>query len=138
MLIHFVKFFHLLSALGLLGIVFLCWNLCRAPYHSRFRGNDFLHRMLFALSLIALITGTLLVYPKNYTFHTPWIKAAYLLLSLFIIIASLLNMRKLKNKQLLLGIYSLLIMMLLIVAHDAVRKSTFLFPNSASSRGLLP
>jgi uncharacterized membrane protein YozB (DUF420 family) len=129
MLTYFIKFFHLLCALGLFGIVFLCCLQCRTTNHSRFNGNDALHRILWYLSIFALLTGTFLVYPQSFTFHTPWIKAAYLLISLCIFIILFLNKLQLKNKKILLSIYFTLSIFLVLIAHDAVRKSTFIFMN---------
>lgn len=83
--------------------------------------------MLF-ISLVALITGTLLVVPKHFTFHTPWIQAAYLLITLFGLSIFLLIKYGSRLKPILQKlIYMTLILALVCVIHDAVTKTTFLF-----------
>jgi uncharacterized membrane protein SirB2 len=77
-------------------------------------------------SLFAILTGTLLVYPKHFTFHTPWIQAAYLLVTIFSL--GILTLQK-KNKiprLIKLFSYLILIVILIGVIHDAVTKSTFI------------
>jgi uncharacterized membrane protein YozB (DUF420 family) len=84
-----------------------------------------LPRIILWLSLFALITGTLLVHPKNFTFHTPWIKAAYLLLIAFSL--GILMLKKyIINPYLLRFSYFILLIILIFITHDAVTKTTFL------------
>ncbi len=111
MLVSFIKFIHILSILGLIGLMF----------YSK------AHRILLILCGIALITGTLLVYPKHFTFHTPWIKAAYTLLFVFIFSLWALRKSKINNSFVNIGAYSFLIALLVLTIHDAVTKSTILF-----------
>jgi len=124
LLIHFVKFFHLLFALGLLTIVMRS-AILTGPNQSQTRRD----KVMLGLALFALITGTLLVYPKHFTFHTPWIQAAYVLVILFCV--AIVGLIYLKNKQtsrlwLVNLSYFVLAVLLMFVVHDAVTKTTFL------------
>jgi hypothetical protein len=117
MLVNIIKFFHILCVLSLLGGTFLC------AFSNRFK------KALIIISFFAILTGTFLVYPKHFTFHTPWIKAAYVLSFLFImgmIFISWLD-KKNKSKKLIyfFSIFSMIILFFII--HDAVNKNTFLF-----------
>ncbi len=114
MVVHIVKFLHILTALGLFGAVFL--SLTTVTKHP------FLQKTLLLLSFIALLSGSILIYPKHFTFHTAWIMAAYLLLGFFVCIVLFLN----KTKHTMM-MYILLMTILLLISHDAVTKSTFLF-----------
>lgn len=86
-------------------------------------------KVMLGLALLALLTGTLLVYPKHFTFHTPWIQAAYLFVALFCL--AIIGLIYLKKKQtsvswvINLG-YFVLVIVLMLVVHDAVTKITFL------------
>lgn len=134
MLVNVLKFIHLLLTLSLLGSSLFCLILISfrksAPAHPP--QNDMINRvnrtMLWLLAF-SLITGTLLVYPKHFTFHTPWIQAAYLLVFLVgLLVSGLIFLRK-KNQWAWVsrGIYLILIVLLIGVIHDAVSKTTFLF-----------
>lgn len=126
-MINFLKFFHLIFALGLLGSVFICMISIDSKNKIFNRFNQF----ILLLAFLAMITGTFLVHPKNYTFYTPWIQAAYLLIFIFSFIVLLLLFLRKKFGQiprvLELFIYLLLVVLLLFVIHDAVTKTTFLF-----------
>jgi len=133
-LIEVLKFIHLLLTLSLLGSTLFCLILIslkkRVLIHSPH--DDIiirLNRIMLWLLVFAVLTGTLLVYPKHFTFHTPWIKAAYLLVFLFGTLVSLLTTFRKKNMwrwSTGLG-YLMLIMMLIGIVHDAVTKTSFLF-----------
>src|SRR5438093_6333774 len=101
MFISIIKLIHLLFALGLLGLSFFCVVLIstkKTKIISQSRINTFtsINKIMLGVALFAALTGTLLVYPKDYTFHTHWIVAAYLLVVLFCILVSVLLI--LKNK----------------------------------------
>jgi len=129
-LINILKFIHLLLTLSLLGSTIFCLML--TSFKTHFPQNDMISRMnriMLWLLAFSLITGTLLVYPKHFTFHTPWIEAAYLLIFLAgLLVSGLIFLRK-KNQWawVLRGIYLILIILLIGVIHDAVTKTTFLF-----------
>jgi hypothetical protein len=112
MLIHLTKFIHVLLALSLLITTFFCLA-------SNSIKN---HKLILILSLVAAITGTLLVYPAHFTFHTPWIKAAYVLLGIFTLV--ILGLMRFKLKKITLII--LLAILLIFIIHDAVTKTTLL------------
>ena len=108
MIIHFLKFFHLLFALGLLsGVIYCC-------------AVNKINKILLVLCFFAALTGTFLVYPKHFTFHTPWIQAAYLLT--LIVGIGIFFLMTTKNKWRFF--YFLLIMLLIFITHDAVMKTT--------------
>jgi len=124
-MIDVIKFIHLLLTLSLLGSTFFCLILIY------FQQNDLikrLNRIMLWLLVFAVLTGTLLVYPKHYTFHTNWIQAAYILVFLFGTLLSLLAVfRKKRPWRWLSGIsYFFLIILLIVIIHDAVTKTTFL------------
>lgn len=115
----FVKFFHLILALSLLGSVTFC--LVSARSHSicvNYRWNV----ALLWLALLAMITGTLLIHPLHFTFHTLWIKAAYVLFFCFIgcvLAKTFLTMPLWATR----GIYFILLLLLLCIIHDVVTKT---------------
>ncbi len=128
MLIDIVKFIHLLLTLSLLGSTFFC--LILISFKKQDERVVRLNRLMLWLLLLTLLTGSLLVYPKHFTFKTPWIDAAYLLVFLFGGLISLLLTLKRKKyywKPLWCVSYVLLIVVLIGIIHDAVTKTTFLF-----------
>jgi uncharacterized membrane protein YozB (DUF420 family) len=134
MIVHIVKFIHLLATLGLLGTTAYCFILqvsSRRSAAAKDRCLTLLPRLnksLLHLALVALLTGTLLVYPKHFTFQTAWIQAAYLLVGCFCIVALWLTYFKNKKNTFFLSlIYFSLLSILVAVIHDAVTKTTFLF-----------
>lgn len=129
-MIDVLKFIHLLLTLSLLGSTLFC--LILVGFHFNFEQNALikrLNRIILWLLTFAILTGTLLIYPKHFTFHTPWIKAAYVLVFLFGGLLSLLVVTRKKHQwQWLSGIcYFVLIILLIGIIHDAVTKTTFLF-----------
>ncbi len=124
MLIHFIKFFHVLIALGLLSMTGYC--LLQVDPKNQAKINQ-LNKALLLLSPFALITGTLLVHPKEYSFHTHWIIAAYLFLLIFsAMIAYLIHLKStFSGKWRWRAVYLLLMGILLFIVHDAVTKTTF-------------
>jgi hypothetical protein len=143
MLIHFLKFIHILITVSLLGAVIFCVILISS---KKFTLRDFycnnnvtgINKIILWLSVLTILTGTFLVYPKHFTFHTPWIQAAYILILVFSsAIGSLLWIRKKKQlaallpqfqRWLWLFVYGLLTLILVGIIHDAVTKTTFLLP----------
>jgi hypothetical protein len=130
--IHFLKFLHVLFFLGIFGITIYCAVLVFSKKIALTHSNNILTRLsklLLLLCFLALLTGTFLVYPTHFTFHTPWIQAAYLftlLFSLIIIIVFLLRKKPLPRKFMLV-IYLVLVLILTGIIHDAVTKTTVLF-----------
>jgi uncharacterized membrane protein YfcA len=126
MIVYITKFIHILIALGLLGITVYCVTYLRSVNTKK---TVQLNKIILILSALALVTGTLLVHPKHYTFHTHWIQAAYLLLAIFCIgIISLLYFKRyLKSAWQTRLIYLFLTMILVFITHDAVTKTTFVF-----------
>ncbi len=122
--IHFLKFIHVLLALGLLGALFCCIVLVMRSAQSS--TLFYINKIILALCVFALLTGTLLVYPKHFTFHTPWIQAAYLLLFIFAVgVTLLLLLKKITPRWIGVMSYIFLLMILIFITHDAVMKSTF-------------
>jgi hypothetical protein len=124
MLIFFLKFIHVIFALSLFGGTLYCLT----AKHNLIASST---KPLLFMSLLAMLTGTLLVYPKHFTFHTPWIIAAYTLL--FLVMLGILFLFSLKKKGIfnrpwnLRVTYFILGLLLLFIIHDAVTKTTFLF-----------
>src|SRR5437762_1129139 len=87
MIIDILKWLHLLLTLSLLGSTCFCLVLVS---RKQFDNIHKLNRLMLWLLLFALLTGTLLVYPKHFTFHTPWIQSAFILVFLFGTLLSLL------------------------------------------------
>jgi len=113
-----LKFVHVLCALGLLGLI---------VYGFIDPSKPLSRKIILGLSVLALLTGTLLVHPKHFTFHTPWIQAAYSLLLVFVLMTLWISAQK--NKLPLWVwrlIYLVLIAILAIIIHDAVMKTVFL------------
>jgi hypothetical protein len=123
MLIHFTKFIHVLLVLSLLIATFSCLVLdSTAVSITYFRKH---HKLILILSLLAALTGTALIYPKHFTFATPWIQAAYLFVMIFMVGILVLMRYNTKKRWFRLG-YLLLSILLIVVVHDAVMKKTFL------------
>lgn len=138
MLVQLLKFTHLIFTLALLGSAISCLILvgskkfANTPFHQSHIITR-LNKAMLLLGLFAGLTGTLLVQPKNYTFQTHWIQAAYIFLTLFgLSIASLIFLKK-KNIPRWIGIvaYLILLAILIGITHDAVTKSTFLIFSSS-------
>jgi cell division protein FtsW (lipid II flippase) len=135
MLIALLKFLHMLFTLGLSGAIIYCIILVSSrkfalnnPYHHH--KIYFINRALMWLMTFTILTGTLLIYPKHFTFHTPWIQAAYTLVLVFSMIVGLLIVLAKKNSQqkrwLWLLAYMLLAVILIGIIRDAVTKTTLL------------
>ena len=127
MLTDFLKFIHLLLTLSLLGSAVCCLILASLQKNS-LNTLTTLNRTMLWLLVFTVITGTLLVYPKHFNFHTPWIQAAYVLVFLCgTLISLLLACRKKYQGRWLWGMsYLFLLGLLVIVVHDAASKTTFL------------
>lgn len=124
MIVHITKFIHILIALGLIGITTYCFFYLRP---ANLKTTTQINKIILILSAIALITGTLLIHPKHYTFHTHWIQAAYLFLAFFFFIIMTLLYFKSKLVWLNKLTYLFLVTILIVITHDAVTKTTFVF-----------
>jgi uncharacterized membrane protein YozB (DUF420 family) len=93
------------------------------PKTSRF------NKIILIMSFFALLTGTFLIKPKHFSFHTPWIQAAYLLIIGFVLGILFLNTlsknKTIRRRWLWRLAYLFLIILLIAVVHDAVTKTTF-------------
>ena len=119
LLVDVVKLIHLLSVLGILSLTMTSLFFCHRPNTPR---RDKLTLILLPL---AFLTGLLLVYPRNYTFHTPWIIAACMMVPA-IFILQYLQMRYVRGIVLKRFMLFLILILLLIVMQDAVTKQSFL------------
>lgn len=142
MLIALIKFFHILCILTLMCSVTCCFALVGSRKFT-FSQPDTIHRLhkvALLSALLAVFTGTLLVLPRHFYFHTPWIQAAYLfttITSLIIACFMLLNKKRCAHppkekisrcQQWLWRLaYLILLLILINIVRDAVMKSTFLF-----------
>lgn len=125
-MINIIKFAHILIALSLLGLTSYCMTLTSAKQRTRL---IFFNKSLFIISFFALLTGSLLVYPKHYTFHTHWIQAAYLLIIIYgmMIGFSILYMKRIAQAWVWRCVYGVLIFILILIIHDAVTKHTVIW-----------
>lgn len=127
MVIHLIKFIHLLCTLGLLGSISYC--LVVTVRFKTVKHEVYLYKLMLLFGFFAALTGTLLIYPSHFSFHTPWIEAAYLFglsFALGIIFLMLTRHHPTVSRFRPL-IYGVLGVILICIAHDAVTKSTFLF-----------
>jgi uncharacterized membrane protein YedE/YeeE len=122
-MINIIKFAHILVALGLLGLTSYCMTLTSAKQRTRL---IFFNKSLLIISFFALLTGSLLVYPKHYTFHTPWIQAAYLLVIIYAMVVgfSIRFSKRIAQAWIWRCVYGALIFILILIIHDAVTKHT--------------
>ena len=127
MIVNFLKFFHLILALGILGLAITCFCMLTVVKEYNHRLFIRFNTLIISLSLLAMLTGTFLVYPKHFNFHTPWIVAAYTLLGVFIAGVGFLIWvaRKRFARWIWQLVYLVLIIMLVLIVHDAVTKTTF-------------
>jgi hypothetical protein len=139
--IHIIKFLHMLFTLGLITAVVYCLALLSSRKFAFTHGLQHqkisrLNRMMLWLLLLAMLTGTLLVYPKHFTFHTPWIQAAYIyavLASVSLLLLKKSHQRLPSRRRLLwLLAYLILLGLLVIVVRDAVTKTSFLLLQTTS------
>ncbi len=136
-MIALVKAFHLIIVLLLIGNVSALLLLSFKHDSSWHVFRPRLLRSVLWLFLLTMISGTLLVYPRHYTFHTHWIIAAYLLV---IFCGALLHYlyrlyhRKAHINNMTMTLSQLWLQRtilltscfcLLVVIHDAVVKHTF-------------
>lgn len=126
-MINLIKFIHMLCTLSLLGGTLYCFV---HTAKTRSLATSTMHRTILYIGTFALLTGTLLVYPKHFTFHTPWIQAAYILVVSYLSIIGLMSRYRgkliFKYHGIILTIYFSLIVLLVLVIHDAVTKTTIL------------
>lgn len=131
-----IKAIHLIIVMLLMGGMasMMAFNL-KAPQGWHKVRYSVLRALLWLLLLTA-ITGTLLVHPRHFTFHTHWIIAAYILV---ILCGGLLQypyhqQRKLTQGALVCSASSIWLerivlfistLGLVMVIHDAVIKQTF-------------
>lgn len=132
---EFIKTIHLIIVMLLIGSMASLMVLSFKAAQEWHKARYLVLRILLWLLLFTTITGTLLVHPRHFTFHTHWIIAAY---ALVLLCGGLLHypyrqQRKLTRSALaytLKGIWLertiLLISMLgfIMVIHDAVAKQT--------------
>ncbi len=125
MFVAFIKFIHLVCALSSVGLVAFGWQITQTR-HEKDKTTTNPITILGGAILLAAITGCLLVYPKGYTFHTAWIRAALLLVGVALII--FINIYYLHHKKIFSLLqkvfYSFLLIVLVMIIHDAVQKTT--------------
>lgn len=138
LLIDVINFLHVTTITGLFGLCTVAWlNAIRTHWSLKTPrqclGVDYL---LLSLMLIAGISGAILVTPKGFMLTTPWIQAAYKFLSLsFILLLTQVVLRNImlqrgQNttgplfKGYLIGNYSTLLLLFIIIIQDAVAKQT--------------
>jgi hypothetical protein len=136
MLIELLKFIHVSFALILIAaiiysIVLTCSKkFTRAPTRHQ-QTLLRIRRLMLMIVLMAVVTGSLLIYPKNFSLHTPWIIAAYLSALLFSTGLAAMTWMKKKfsnsRRWAWLTLYIFLSFALLTLVHGAVTKQAFYF-----------
>jgi uncharacterized membrane protein len=134
MLVELLKFIHVIFALVLISaIIYSIILTCSKKFTRSHQKHHLkilrLQRLMLITVLIAITTGSLLIYPKNFSLHTPWIRTAYVFALLFTI--SLLTLTWMKKKfsttqrWAWLTIYIFMGFALLTLVHGAVTKHPF-------------
>lgn len=120
MIVSLLKTFHLFCTLGLLALTAFSSvkSFTAAPNNTQ---RDTLSLILIPL---AYVTGVFLIYPKGYTFQTQWIIAALTAVPLAFVLL-LAKRLWLKGKVAQRIIDPVILVLLILVVHDAVTKSTF-------------
>lgn len=123
---NIIKFIHLLAGTAILGVVISTWI-----YYFRNKKPFYLilsECVILLLIPIQFITGTFLVKKLHYSFLTPWIVAAYILLGIIAILCFLTLYLKRKYYYLFeksfLVINVIIVILLFLIIHDAVMKAT--------------
>ncbi|MCW5589554.1 MAG: hypothetical protein KIT27_07820 [Legionellales bacterium] len=146
MIIYLEKYLHVILAMSLFGACVLAYGLSvfnwrEASIAHRQFYNNFLQQLdyfIYGVIVLLILTGTLLVYPKGFTFHTPWIIAAYFLLginSILLFLTAYLRKKAEVQQQrwqsISLGMWLtyhalqiILIVSFVLIIHDAVTKQT--------------
>ncbi len=124
-MVNIVKFAHILTALALLGLTSYCLFVASGRHRVSLL---FFNKSLLIISFFALLTGSLLVYPKHFNFHTPWIQAAYVLLIMYGLALrfSIKFFHHMTKTWLWRSFYVILIFILILIIHDAVTKQPFI------------
>lgn len=125
MLIDSLKFLHILCALTLFGcVLFNFVTSFIAPKKMLSVNIDYLSLVII---IVLFITASFLVIPKGYTFATPWINVAFTFLTIVMIqmcIVIYLKVKKNCLKNLLTLNYGIMLIILVMIIHDAVTKHT--------------
>lgn len=132
-IIQLIKSLHVLTAAGLIGALIFCLASGAEIKENNHPSYINVRIRLVGTTLLAAVTGVLLVYPRHFTFHTPWIQAAILgttTVFMLLIIFFPRNALEKPNKKRFLCI--VLIPLLMIIVHDAVTKHTFLIKDIQS------
>jgi hypothetical protein len=136
----FLTLIHLISSVTLTGAVIAglaCVTLC-SGYESfaRYKFCFFIDALIFLMIFVECASGGLLVNSHKLSFHTPWIDAAFLLLSIMsaLVISSFIIKLKIKNNYLKAikvsrVIYFLMLILIILISRDAIMKSTYFWPN---------
>jgi uncharacterized membrane protein len=144
---HALKLLHLLNGTLLLGtlissylVVLYAGRQQSACLFTSLIRSTFIFDIVVLLTLLAqLLTGSLLVHPRHYDFNTPWITAAYILLTVVVslwiltIFTRINHYRRVAHNNFVstpkrLHIYyALILIAVILIIHDAVTKYTFLF-----------
>ncbi len=131
LLVQLIKCIHLLLTLSIVGAIFYSFVAVFSPrFETKRRAMVIrLNKGLVGLIFFAGLTGALLIYPRHFSLQTPWIQAAFLLVSVcWVVLLGLLAIRHKTYYRWVCGfVYVLLILILIGVIHDAVTKTTFIF-----------
>ncbi len=134
MSVALIKFSHLILALGIVGMLFCCMlaTFKQPLFAYNHKTITHIERGLIIMMTIGMITGAFLVYPKGFTFHTPWIRAAFELLTMSIVLLGIQNLWRRKktpttvSQRIFRLNYVVIIILMVLLTHDAITKHTWL------------
>lgn len=121
-----VKFVHVVTAAGLLGAIMIVFFHGAKGESNAIPARFSLKNALILATVLAGMTGLLLVSPKHFTFHTPWIQVAIagvLVLCSLLIVFFPISPGNHRHRTRLLCL--VMIALIVVIIHDAVTKSTF-------------
>ena len=133
----FLTLIHFISSVTLTGTVIAglaCVTLFSGSF-ARYKFCFFIDALIFLMIFAECASGGLLVNAHKLSFHTPWIDAAFLLLSIMsaLVISSFIIKLKIKNNYLKAikvsrVIYFLILILIILISRDAIMKSTYFWP----------
>ncbi len=132
-----LKTLHLLIATLILGTQVI--NYCLIPLSQKHGNGDMtvkiaiiIDTIIVALLLAMFISGTVIVPLYHWNYHTPWIKAAYIFLTITtaLWIANIFLKKSFLNKKpqyFLFHVINIsLIILLIVIMNDAITKNTWI------------
>ncbi len=141
---HALKAFHVLIGVSLLGLLaaeyfyLLLASRDEKLLRKTLRFSLAIDAVILLIIIVLFFSGYFLMGHYHFTTHTPWIRAAFILLFLtmlcwlFTVVVKMLNYRNADNQPtfrfhwLFHACYIMMFILIILIIHDAVMKSTFL------------